>query len=90
VKSKSKSDISPASEHIFFNKGQKIYFKKSYGGNFRGKDNQVSLDPSEAFQKSFKEYKVFGVLKTPCIQDLSEFISNNGARKKGTNQLLYY
>ena len=48
LKSKSKTELSQTSEHLFFNKGQKIAFKKYYGGNFRGKDNQVSLDPSEA------------------------------------------
>ena len=48
------------------------------------------MDPSEAFQKSYKEYKIFGVLKTPCIQDLSEFISNMDDRKKSTNKLLYF
>ena len=75
---------------MFFNKGQKITFKKFGGGIIRGKDNTISFDPSEAFQRSYKEYKLFGVLKTPCIQDLSEFISNMGARKEGSMQLLYY
>ena len=37
-----------------------------------------------------KEYILFKVLKTPCVQDLTEFISNMETRKEFSKNLIYF
>lgn len=37
-----------------------------------------------------KEYILFKVYKTPCVQDLTEYISNMETRKSYSNNLLYF
>ena len=37
-----------------------------------------------------KEYILFRVKKTPCIQDLTEYVSNMDSRKEYSKNLLYF
>lgn len=41
-------------------------------------------------EKNKKEYIIFKVLKTPCVQDLTEFISNMETRKDFAKNILYF
>lgn len=52
--------------------------------------NSSNQEPAEAFEKQMREYHLFGVLKTPCVQDLTEFISNMKTRKEFSKNLLYF
>jgi energy-converting hydrogenase Eha subunit H len=47
-------------------------------------------DPQEAFEKSMKQYIIFIVKKTPCVQDLTEYISNMESRKEFSKNLIYF
>jgi hypothetical protein len=50
----------------------------------------ASQEPHEAFEKNMKHFIKFRVHKTPCVQDLSEFISNMKTRKEFSKNLLYF
>jgi len=63
---------------------------KQEGLSMHHQTTKTFTEPHEAFEKCMKEYILFIVKKTPCVQDLTEYISNMESRKEFSKNLLYF